>query len=336
MSLLAIPALLGAAAMASLGGGVASISMGLVGIALCGWHAVFRAPYQPVSRRMRLGVPASWPHLSLLHISDLHVRREDPRLARVQMRALAGVAPDVLCVTGDVCEKADDVGQLVEVLRSARPRLGTFIILGNHEHGAHLPRHLQDRGGRTLHRLIDRCLAPFSPSRRSDGPEEGHAIGAALQSAGFTVLHNEGVRVATPGGSVWIAGCDSAWAGHADMTAAMDGRGPSEPCLALIHEPELAFAAAAQGADLILAGHTHGGQVRLPVVGAPHTHRVDKRVRIASGFQRIGRAWLHITTGLGHTIPLRVGCPPEIVWLDCIPTAVLERLPSDVQNRVAA
>jgi predicted MPP superfamily phosphohydrolase len=104
------------------------------------------------------------------------------------------------------------------------------------------------------------------------------------------------------------------------MQAAMQGRRPGEACLALIHEPDLAFEATEEGAELILAGHTHGGQVRLPLVGAPYTLRTDPRIAIAAGFQRIEAALLHITTGLGHTIPLRFLCPPEVVWLDCAPS----------------
>jgi predicted MPP superfamily phosphohydrolase len=60
--------------------------------------------------------------------------------------------------------------------------------------------------------------------------------------------------------------------------------------------------------------------VRLPFVGAPYTLRMDPRIAIAAGFQRIEAALLHITAGLGHTIPLRIGCPPEVVWLDCAPS----------------
>jgi predicted MPP superfamily phosphohydrolase len=89
----------------------------------------------------------------------------------------------------------------------------------------------------------------------------------------------------------------------------------------MIHEPELAFAAVEHGADLVLAGHTHGGQVSLPLIGAPYTHRVDERVRIAAGFQRIGPSLLHITTGMGQLMPLRFSCPPELVWLRCEPSA---------------
>ncbi|MGI9148551.1 MAG: hypothetical protein ACR2IK_18720, partial [Chloroflexota bacterium] len=86
---------------------------------------------------------------------------------------------------------------------------------------------------------------------------------------------------------------------------------------ALVHEPDLAFEARDLGADLILAGHTHGGQVRLPFLGAVYTLRMDPRILVAAGFQRLEEGLLHITAGLGHTIPLRFGVPPEVVWLDC-------------------
>jgi predicted MPP superfamily phosphohydrolase len=224
-------------------------------------------------------------------------------------------------VTGDVCEKVADIPLLVELLRTAHPRLGTFVVLGNHEHNARAPEHIREQHRRGIWPIVNRVLHAFAPRVSSDGEDEGHAMVDALRAAGITVLHNQGVRVWNNGQSLWIAGCDSAWAGHADMRAAMHGRRPGEACLALIHEPDLAFEARHQGADLILAGHTHGGQIRLPVVGTPYTLRMDPRIAIVAGFQRIEAGLLHITTGLGHTIPLRFGCPPEVVWLDCAPAS---------------
>jgi predicted MPP superfamily phosphohydrolase len=281
-------------------------------------YAVLGEPYRPVFKRHRLPLPASWPtRLSLLHISDLHVRRGDQRLLRVQKDALQGLAPDILCVTGDVCEKVHDIPLLVDILKQVRPRLGTFVILGNHEHNAPAPARIREQHRRGLRRVVNVFLRLVGPGLKSDGEHEAHAMADALRAAGITVLHNEGARVSKDGESLWVAGCDSAWAGHSDMTSAMRGRRPGEACLALIHEPDLAFDAEAQGADLILAGHTHGGQVKLPLIGAPYTLRVDPRIAIASGFQRVEAGLLHITAGLGHTIPLRFGCPPEVVWMDC-------------------
>jgi predicted MPP superfamily phosphohydrolase len=284
-------------------------------------YAILGEPYRPVFKRHRLPLPASWPQdLSIVHISDLHVRRNDQRLLRVQRKALRRLmSPDLLCVTGDVCEQVEDIPLLVDILKTASPKLGTFVVLGNHEHNAPTPEHLRRQHRRAVWRLIRVLLHVMSPRVHSGGEEEAHAMADALRAAGITVLHNEGLRVQKNGRSVWIAGCDSAWAGHADMHAAMRGRRPGEACLTLIHEPDLAFEAEAHGADVVLAGHTHGGQVRLPLIGAPYTLRMDPRIAIASGFQSLGAALLHITAGLGHTIPLRFGVPPEVVWMDTRP-----------------
>jgi uncharacterized protein len=299
-------------------------------------YAILGEPYRPIFKRHRLALTPAWPALSIVHISDMHVRRSDQRLFRVQQAALKGLTPDLLCVTGDMCEKVADIQMVVELLRTVKPRLGTFVVLGNHEHNAPTPMHVRNQNKRGWRRMIGVVLHGFAPLLRSDGDEEGHAMAEALQAAGITVLHNHGQRVQIEGEdkSLWIAGCDSAWAGHADMLAAMRGRRADEACLALIHEPDLAFEARDLGADLILAGHTHGGQVRLPFFGAVYTLRMDPRILIAAGFQRLeaglahitaglGHTFplLHITAGLGHTIPLRFGVPPEVVWLDCAPSA---------------
>src|SRR5579859_3020915 len=295
-------------------------------------YAILGEPYRPIFKRHRLELTPAWPALSIVHISDMHVRRSDQRLFRAQKAALTGLTPDVLCVTGDMCEKVADIHMVVELLRAARPRLGTFVVLGNHEHNAPMPLHLRNEHKHGWRLAIGALLRTVSPLLRSDGDEEGHAMAEALEAAGITVLHNQGQRIRIKGSenSLWIAGCDSAWAGHADMLAAMHGRRPNEACLALIHEPDLAFEARDRGADLILAGHTHGGQVRFPFIGAVYTLKMDPRIVIAAGFQRLEAGLLHITAGLGHTIPLlhitaglghtiplRFGVPPEVVWLDC-------------------
>jgi predicted MPP superfamily phosphohydrolase len=216
---------------------------------------------------------------------------------------------------------------VVDLLRTVKPRLGTYVVLGNHEHNAPMPLDLREGHRSGWRRAVGALLNAVAPRLRSDGEHEGHAMAEALRATGITVLHNEGHRVLRDGQSLWIAGCDSAWAGHADMQAAMQGKRPGEACLALIHEPDLAFEASELGGDLILAGHTHGGQVRLPLIGALYTLRMDPRIAIAAGFQRIEEALLHITAGLGHTIPLRFGVPPEVVWLDCAPPVTATELP---------
>jgi predicted MPP superfamily phosphohydrolase len=261
-------------------------------------------------------VPSTWPPLEILHLSDLHVRRGDPALLAAQKAALSRLdrQPDLVCVTGDLCEKVEDAPLVADLLRLVQPRLGTFVILGNHEYAAGAP-----RGGPRSEKLMARVFhALFGPGL-SSGPCEGDAVATALADHGLCVLRNQGVRLRAGEISLWVAGVDDGWAGRADVAKALAGRQPGEGALVLIHEPELAFAAVEHGADLILAGHTHGGQVSLPIVGAPIWHRMDPRLRVPAGIQAIGKAQLHISAGTGQLVPLRFRCPPELVLLHCRP-----------------
>jgi predicted MPP superfamily phosphohydrolase len=293
-----------------------TLATSLLGIGLA-WYATRVAPYAPVFRRRKVRVPSTWPPLEILHLSDLHLRRSDPGLLQAEMSAVCGLErqADLVCVTGDVCERQEDAPLVAELLRDLKPRLGTFVILGNHEYGAGSPK--RTPGARD--KVASILNAIYGPTL-SSGIEDGEATGRALAELGVQVLMNEGVRLEVESDSLWLAGVDDGWAGRADVAAAMHGRKHDEGALVLIHEPELAFPAVEHGADLVLAGHTHGGQVRLPVIGAPYWHRVDKRLHVPAGLQQIGAAQLHISAGMGQLFPLRFRCPPELVWLQCVPT----------------
>jgi predicted MPP superfamily phosphohydrolase len=289
---------------------------------LLGLYAVLVEPYRPVLRRIEVPVPESWPRLSILHLSDLHIRAGAERLAGAQerfLRALPG-APDLVCVTGDVCEHLVAVPRAAGLLGLVRPRLGTLVVLGNHEHHAPLPAGLQRPARGVWGRLARLATGLLGERVHSAGSEEAWAIADELTASGFRVLRNEGVRLDVDGRPLWVAGTDSAWAGHAHAGAALSGHVDGEACLGLVHEPESALPVIARGADLTLAGHVHGGQVSLPFVGAPFTYRIDPRICVASGVQRLGRALLHVSAGMGHTTPLRFGCPPEATWIECRPT----------------
>jgi uncharacterized protein len=276
-------------------------------------------PYHPKLRTRVIRVPPNWPALNVLHVSDLHLRESDRRLLQAQREILSRVspAPDLVCATGDLCEEFADVGLVIDVLREVRPRLGTFAVLGNHEYDAPPPPALQLGWGGLLWRAFKLVFR----RAHSRGAGDADRIATALADSGISVLRNSGVRLAVGQDPLWVAGSDSVWAGRADLDAAMRGRNPLEGALALIHEPEAAFAAVSNGADLVLAGHTHGGQVRLPGVGPLYYHRADDRLRGAAGIQKIDGIPLHITAGLGQLLPLRLLCPPEAVWLRCMPAA---------------
>jgi hypothetical protein len=81
-----------------------------------------------------------------------------------------------------MCEKVADIQMVVDLLRMAKPRLGTFVVLGNHEHNAPMPLHLRDENKRGWRLMLGAVLRTFSPLLRSDGDEEGHAMVEALQA----------------------------------------------------------------------------------------------------------------------------------------------------------
>jgi len=284
---------------------------------MAGVYATRVEPYRPVVRRRRVRVPARWPRLDILHLSDLHLRRSDDRLFRAESAAILRLPrqPDLVCVTGDLCEQVDDVPLVDQVLQPLRgAQLGVCLSLGNHEYNAPIP------GGLAPGEALASVFGATFRDSLSRGPWEAEAIVAALRERELTVLRNEGVRLDVHGCPLWLGALDSAWAGRADAHGALRDRRPDEGALVMVHEPEAAFAAVEHGADLVLAGHTHGGQVSLPFLGTPYSHRVDRRVRIAAGLQPIGSSVLHISAGLGQLVPLRFGCPPEMVWLECVPT----------------
>jgi uncharacterized protein len=310
----------------------------LVVVLLLGLYATLLEPYRPVLRRVAIPVPPTWPRLAILHLSDLHVSKGSERLYRVQERFLRSVSgtPDLVCVTGDVCEQLVDAPRVAALLGFVAPRVATLVVLGNHEHGAPMPESLRRTahgGGDRLMRLARRLVGTRA---HSSGEAEGHAIGTALSAAGFRVLMNEGVRLELDGRSLWVAGMESVWAGCAQAAPSLRGCYDGEPCLGLVHEPEGAPALIARGAALVLAGHTHGGQVSLPLVGAPYSLQSDPRIRSTAGRQALGRGLLLISAGLGHTIPLRFNCPPEATWIECVPTAPSPATTHEEERLIAA
>jgi predicted MPP superfamily phosphohydrolase len=146
---------------------------------------------------------------------------------------------------------------------------------------------------------------------------------AALGRLGITVLDN----AAQPLGSerFYIAGVDDYTTGHADLDAAMRAVPPGAATVLLSHHPDIVRRLGARRPDLILAGHTHGGQIRLPSVGAVVTHSALPR-RHAMGLTRYHDVPLFVTRGIGYSgVDLRLGCAPEVALLTLVPVPRAQR-----------
>jgi predicted MPP superfamily phosphohydrolase len=258
------------------------VALGLLFLGWCYWSAVA----DPVVREAEVRLPG-WPAgaapVRVVLIADLHVAGPDmppERLARIvgQINALR---PDLVLIAGDfVSDKKVSTyrysfAQAVAPLAALHPRFGTIAVLGNHDHWR--------------------------------GTQEARA---ALAGAGIRVLANEAVQA----GPLAVGGLDDAFTGHNRDSATYEAmrRLPGARIL-LSHSPD-PFATLPPDIGLMLAGHTHCGQIRLPFIGALSTMS-DHGERYACGrIEENGRT-LTVTAGLGTSIlPLRLSAPPDL-WL---------------------
>jgi predicted MPP superfamily phosphohydrolase len=139
-------------------------------------------------------------------------------------------------------------------------------------------------------------------------------IADLFRAEGITVLLNQGMRIDLKGESFWLAGVNDTMVGLEDLPLALAGSRDDEMKLLLAHNPIILRRAARAGVDLVLSGHTHGGQVTL----RPEKTRFGRpRRRLLRGLGRRGNTQIYVTRGLGTVVlPIRYGCPPEVSVLE--------------------
>jgi predicted MPP superfamily phosphohydrolase len=248
-------------------------------------------PYwlQVVRRDLRLpGLPAALDGLTVLHLSDMHVRPGDRRGHHVVAQA-ARLGADVLALTGDYGDVPAFGPLAAHLLAPARGRLGTFAVLGNHD-GDVVPH--------------------VSPHRFSR--DTSNRVGALLEANGVAVLVDENVRLDVRGERLWIVGLDDPHTFFDDPGRAFAGVPDAEPAIVLAHSWEPAIPLERHGPTLVLCGHTHGGQVRLPFRDAPITNTHRRPTRAGGLFEVAGMA-VHISHGLGGSHALRFLVRPQAV-----------------------
>jgi predicted MPP superfamily phosphohydrolase len=219
-------------------------------------------------------------------------------------RFLAGLPPaDVTVVTGDFLGEPEAVEAAVAGLRPVRGRLASWFVLGSNDHYA--PRPLN-------------YLVYFRSNRKRRVATRGRAgdLVAQLASDGWQELTNTRADLELDGLPIELLGLDDAHV-HAHDLRVAPRRSADRLGMAVMHSPDSAPEAAALGYDLMFAGHTHGGQVRLPWVGALVTNCAMPR-RLASGLIEMGSTILHTSPGLGTSkyAPFRFMCPPEATLLE--------------------
>jgi hypothetical protein len=252
------------------------------------WYTVTRRTF-PVR-----DLPPSLDGLRLVQLTDIH---HGPWLSlgyvREVVRACNALRPDLVLLTGDyILQSSVYVRPVVEELAQLRPALGTLAVLGNHD---------WSEGG--------------DPVRRGFA-----AAGLPLIDNARKVLTPDRELVESAAEGLALCGVDDLWRGKPDPRRALAGLPPEMPRLLLSHNPDVAeergFVRAGLRVDLMISGHTHGGQVYIPGIGRPF---VPSRYgeKYAHGLVQGPACPVFVCRGIGTaTVPLRIGVPPEIAVLE--------------------
>lgn len=288
----------------------AAVPLGLLaaGIATIGYSVGYERTRWTL-RRFDIPVlaPGSTP-LRLLHLSDIHMT---PGQLSKQgwIRSLASLDPDLVAVTGDNLAHPEATAAIIDSFGPLLGRPGAFVFGSNDYYGP-LPKN---------------PLRYFNPNhKRVAGPPlPWQDLRAGLVAGGWSDLSNARGSLTVGGRRIELRGVDDP---HLRRDRYDDVAGPGDPTaqlrLGLVHapEPRVLDRFAADGFDLLLCGHTHGGQLRVPFYGALVTNCGLDRAR-ARWLSRYGeRTWLHVSAGLGTSpyAPFRFACPPEATLLTLV------------------
>lgn len=237
------------------------------------------------------------PHRSLgggvriLQLSDFHASSVVP-FSLIENSVELGLAtkPDLICLTGDFVTNAEPVDHVAyaRILRRLSSAAPTFACMGNHDGG--------------------RWMARFG------GYRDTSVVCGLLDSAGVTPLINSSQLLQVRGQSVRLVGVADLWSHKVDGASAFRDVQPGEAAVLLAHNPDTKSVLADRPWDLMLSGHTHGGQVVLPLVGAHFVPVRDKR--FIAGLKPWNGRQVYVSRGVGNVGGVRVNCRPEVTVLD--------------------
>ncbi|MCC6168136.1 MAG: metallophosphoesterase [Caldilineaceae bacterium] len=323
-----------------------SLLMG-VGAGVAG-YAIFREPLHVHMDHLKITLPNANGHLPaqglrILHLSDTHFRgenwREQAKIGSIR-RACAGLDYDLLIHTGDFLHYDSGLPNVLALLDGLpRPRLGAYAVFGNHDYTTYSHKDMFRRSWTRFQGKDERFKKPLSWVDRAqlfarfwyhfvnaplDLKRTGHndvaTLEQALQARNIQTLHNRYIRLShvphqPDGVDIYIAGVDDVTEGHPRLRQALGEIPYDAPTILLSHNPDILQEPEIDQVDLVLAGHTHGGQVVLPWIGAAHTQSTFLRRAEVAGHLRRGKTQIYITRGIGEGIPVRLGAAPQITLI---------------------
>jgi len=241
------------------------------------------------------GLPAAFHGLRIAQLTDFHCGKQIPVGYLENALALTlSEQPDVIALTGDFVHKGyRHVEAAAKLFRNLKAPLGVFAVLGNHDFA------VRNAMGFRRHRRLHQVIAD------------------ALTAQGVTVLRNQSVRLERNGEGLVVAGIDDLWSKEADPKAALGKQCPETPRVVLAHNPQSVELLDEHRADLVLSGHTHGGQVDWPGLGRVLLGKKAKRW--AAGLYTHNDSHLYVNKGVGFGWRFRFGVRPEVAVFTLIP-----------------
>lgn len=223
-------------------------------------------------------LPQPFSGFRIAHLTDLHVRRFGRREAEIA-ETVSRAQPHLIVCTGDYIRHPDAMPECGKLLQRLKAPHGVFASLGNWEH---------------------ECFLPVLQTKRD------------FESWGVRLLVNESQTIEVGGASIAIVGLDDPTDGHPNMQRALRGLSPDTVKIMLCHSPSIANSAWEHRIDLILSGHTHGGQIRLPGIYPFWLPRGS--AQFINGRYDVNGTILYVSRGLGRTgLPrIRFRCPAEL------------------------
>jgi uncharacterized protein len=291
----------------------------LAGTAALAWSAGVEVRWFALRAAQLPVLPPGHAPVRVLHVSDLHLTPSQQRKLE-WVRALAALEPDLVVNTGDNLADHASVPFVLSAFGELLDVPGVFVFGSN------------DYFAPSLRNPV-RYLLPDDGQRNTHTPKLPYGdLRDGFERRGWTGLTNRRETVVVKGTTIAFAGVDDPHLGYDDLAAVA---GPADASadvrLGVTHAPYLRVLDqfAGDGYDAIFAGHTHGGQLRLPFAGALVTN-CDLDTRRASGLHRHpadaepgtpGSAWLHVSAGLGTSpfAPVRFCCRPEATLLTLTP-----------------
>ena len=230
-------------------------------------------------------LPLQFHGFRMVQLSDIH---HSPFLSEAEITEAAkrvnDLQPDMIVLTGDyISHSKEFIAGCARALGTLRANHGVFAVLGNHDHWT-----------------------------------DGAGMAQALRAAGIRVLENENLLIERDAATIRLLGIDDSTVRRDDLDRALNGTHDTETRILLAHNPSIIREAARAGIDLVLSGHTHGGQINWRLLIGRENRKTQRWLRRPSrrlmrGYACFGETHIYVNRGLGTVVlPLRYGCPPEI------------------------